>query len=375
MIQSIRLEHFKCFENASIELRNLTVLTGSNASGKSTVIQAILALSQTVREGDFLQRVLLNGRSVHLGTVCDVVDQLSGRDSCGITLEYEGSCYRWWLKGLRSDYSFAIDSIAIDGDNYVTPSNLRSLLPEGVNNRLPDLLRRLNYVSAERSGPREFYPVHEVPSNMWVGAGGEYAAGIVHEFGDFTISRDLVISDIPPTLRNQVEAYMDKLFPGFGLEIDRVAGSNSVLLKLRTARTMEWSRPINVGFGITQVFPIIVAALTAHPGDIVIVENPEVHLHPHGQSMIGEFLAEVASTGVQLLVETHSDHVLNGIRKAVKAKRIESAKSCIYYFASRESGFPQSQSIEVGVNGSISYWPKGFFDQYDQDLSDLILGG
>lgn len=128
---------------------------------------------------------------------------------------------------------------------------------------------------------------------------------------------------------------------------------------------------MNVGFGLTQILPIIISCLTAKEGDLLIIENPEVHLHPKGQAMMGEFLAEVANTGVQIIIETHSDHVLNGIRRSVKSKGIDESKVAFYFFNNRAFNESQIISPQIDENGRIDHWPNGFFDQFDKDISFL----
>lgn len=115
---------------------------------------------------------------------------------------------------------------------------------------------------------------------------------------------------------------MRKFFPGCGLVVQQVPQANAVTLGLRTSEDTDFHRPIHVGFGLTQILPIVVAALSASKGYIILIENPEVHLHPAGQALMGQFLADVAVAGVQVIVETHSDHVLNGIRRLVKENKI-----------------------------------------------------
>ncbi len=105
----------------------------------------------------------------------------------------------------------------------------------------------------------------------------------------------------------------------------------------------------------------------------MLIENPEVHLHPAGQALMGRFLAEVAQTGVQVIVETHSDHLLNGIRRAVKANLIESQEVMIHFFRARTSDAPQVLSPTVDSSGNIDAWPQGFFDQFDKDM-DYFAG-
>ena len=124
---------------------------------------------------------------------------------------------------------------------------------------------------------------------------------------------------------------------------------------------------------MTQVLPIVVAALSANGGDLLLIENPEVHLHPAGQAEMGTFLAEVASAGVQVLIETHSDHVLNGIRRAVKSGTLVSGDVVLHFFRprceDRTEGGPQVQSPVLDADGNIDNWPDGFFDQFDRDMN------
>ena len=101
---------------------------------------------------------------------------------------------------------------------------------------------------------------------------------------------------------------------------------------MRTSNAVDFHSPVHTGFGLTQVLPIVVAALSADEGDILLVENPEVHLHPAGQALMGQFLAKVALAGVQVIVETHSDHILNGVRVAVASKQLLGANDVAIHF-------------------------------------------
>ena len=117
----------------------------------------------------------------------------------------------------------------------------------------------------------------------------------------------------------------------------------------------------------------MVAALSSGPDDLLLIENPEVHLHPAGQSAMGAFLALVASAGVQVIIETHSDHVLNGIRRAVKNRTLSHENVALHFFRPRDegrtSGEPQVQSPILDVEGNLDSWPDGFFDQFDKDMN------
>lgn len=162
---------------------------------------------------------------------------------------------------------------------------------------------------------------------------------------------------------------MNRFFPGCGLDVQPIPNVNAVTVGLRTSEATGFHRPIHVGFGLTQVLPIIIAALSTAKEDILLIENPEVHLHPAGQALMGQFLAEVASAGVQVIIETHSDHVLNGVRRFVKSGRIKSEQLAIHFFRPNANSLDQVVSPQMDATGNIDSWPDGFFDQFDKDMN------
>jgi predicted ATPase len=131
-------------------------------------------------------------------------------------------------------------------------------------------------------------------------------------------------------------------------------------------------RPTRIGFGLIYTLPIITAALALDKNGLLLVENPEAHLHPFSQSRIGVFLAMIAATGRQIFIETHSDHVLNGIRLAVRNKILPPENLLINFFERPmlESSTSITQ-IRTSIDGRLKPWPKGFFDQIENDLSRL----
>jgi predicted ATPase len=166
---------------------------------------------------------------------------------------------------------------------------------------------------------------------------------------------------------------MREFFPGCGLDVQPVPNANQVSLGLRTSDATTYHRPQDVGFGLTHVLPILTAALAANSANVLLIENPEAHLHPAGQSLMGQFLARVASAGVQVLLETHSDHVLNGVRRAVRDSMLAPHDVAIHFFQERDraaaNGSSQVVSPQIDSQGNIDHWPEGFFDQLDKDMS------
>ena len=372
MITRIDLEKFKCFDILKLPLSSLTVLSGANASGKSSVLQSFALLHQTIRENEWSRTLILNGTAAQLGTVLDVVDKVHGRYECRIGLIDRDSSYRWTFRGDRTDMSMPVERVVVDGVTFDEPDRLRYLLPLGDKTSSLSLrLRDLSYITAERLGPREVYTVYDPQIVPVVGSAGEYAVSVLHSRRDEKVCLELVLPDNPATIMRQTEARMRVFFPGCEMVIQTVPHTNAVTIGFRTSKNTDFHRPIHAGFGLTQILPIVVASLSASREDILLIENPEVHLHPAGQALMGEFMAEVAQAGVQVILETHSDHVLNGIRRAVKAGKLSCEHVSIHFFKPRSSDSAQVVSPVLDSTGNIDMWPEGFFDQFDNDMNQF----
>lgn len=372
MITQIDLKHFKCFELLKLPLTELTLLSGVNASGKSSVLQALVLLHQTMREHEWSTRLMLNGNTLKLGAVLDVVDKIHGRHAFEIGLDDGGRSYSWKFSGDRPEMSLRIDSVDVDGSVCYAPKTLQFMFPYDSNDITADLtnrIRRLTYIKAERIGPREFYTLEDRQNSSVVGPAGEYAISLLHSGRDEKVIKGLEIEGVPTTRLRQVEARLQTLFPGCGLAVEQVPRMNAVTLGLRSSEETDFHRPINVGFGLTQVLPIVVAALSAKLNDILLIENPEVHLHPAGQALMGKFLAHVASVGVQVIIETHSDHILNGIRRSVRSKQLNPEQATLHFFRPRKEVQTQVITPQLDETGNIDEWPEGFFDQFDKDMN------
>jgi predicted ATPase len=209
-----------------------------------------------------------------------------------------------------------------------------------------------------------------------VGTLGEYAAWWLHHFDDDSVAVERCAnnSGAPRTLRGQVNAWANELFPGAEVNAQPVPKTSLMRLELRTGRQEDWRRPTNIGYGLSYAFPALLAGLLAKRGQILIIDSPEAHLHPQGQSRMGGFLAQIAAAGPQVILETHSDHVLNGIRVAVRDKAINADQVSIQFFNPRDGerkGIPQVVAVSVDEKGNLSHWPEGFFDQSEKDLASL----
>lgn len=392
MLTSITLEYFKCFERVRLPLSPLTLLSGLNAAGKSSVLQALALLHQSAVESEWTRVLILNGRLVALGSAGDVIDKLTGRYEFRIGLESDTFRCLWHMQSEDRVRDLAVpiarilwaDATTWQDEtfdlNHHPEQRIYHLLPEDLVNRsdhartLINTLVRIAYISAERIGPRETYPATTPDQQTNVGSRGEFAPWFLDHFAERHPLERLLISDAPPTLQRQTEAWMHRFFPGSGIVVRPVEGANLMTMGIRTHAATSYHRPQNVGFGITHVLPIVTSCLGANPGDVILIENPESHLHPAGQSAIGRFLAIAAASGVQIILETHSDHVLNGIRRAVKDAVIAPEHVAIHFFTARSEDTLQPQVLSPLIDpyGAIDTWPEGFFDQSDKDTAALI---
>ncbi|WP_440063229.1 DUF3696 domain-containing protein [Pseudomonas syringae] len=369
MTRMLKLHNFKAFKNQEIELRPLTVLSGLNGSGKSTTLQALALLRQSFDAGFFNQKgLLLNGDLVELGTGADILHDQHDDELISIKINNPDD-QNYFI--YETSYLSASDILPIR-EAYIVGNPIPGFLDNG-----------FQYLKADRVSPAVNYPKshHVVSDRRFLGAKGEFTAHFLHCF------RDEVINDHirrhPSTkatagLLSQVNAWLQEISLGARVNVEEVPRTDFMRLEYSYGNTAGISgtnlfRPTNVGFGLTYALPIIVACLASPAGSLVMIENPEAHLHPQGQIAIGDLIARAASAGVQVLIETHSDHVLNGIRIAVKEKVIPCTSVGLNFFR-RDSGSsqPSHQQPEISENGRLSEWPDGFFDQWDKALDRIL---
>jgi predicted ATPase len=371
MIRDITIKNFKCFLDNSISFNGLTVLAGSNAVGKSTIIQALLLMRQTIdklkmdhKPFDF--DIQLNGEYLlNLGNSSQVLSSaatseeiifvLNDKTPNKILFKYSVSKEKPELV-LKFNYS----------------ENVHRNTPLSIYNN------QFHYLNAERLGPRV---IQSVINQKFANTGfqGEYTGCTLANNSDYKVDKQRKFNSAKltvPNLNKQVEYWLNYIIPGIEITTALYQEINMVGYYLR--RSYSDTKPLNpnnVGFGISYVLPIIVSGLMAEKGCLLIIENPEAHLHPSGQSRIGQFLAQIASSGAQVIIETHSEHVINGIRVASLKKCIPNNLISINFFSINEkSKSPEIQHLTIDENAELSDWPYGFFDQEERDLADIFEG-
>ena len=383
MIDSVAFTHLKCFDTLRVELAPLTLLTGFNAAGKSTSYQPILLVAQALRTAPGSELLGLNGPLVKLGTAGEVLASGIDNSPAKISIDANGTSITWDLRPApRSGGSGAliVESGSLSTADEKPISWTRRLLPQGTispgGEALLATIRDVIYVSASRLGTSEVFPSPDDSgvSHADVGPRGEYAPWWYAQFADEEIASDRRHKDEEGlTLRRQLDAFLSDIFPGGQANAEVIPRTSFVHLGLRSDIKSDWRRPINTGYGMSYVFPALVALLLAKPHQTVIIDSPEAHLHPRGQSIMGRHLAHFSNAGVQIIIETHSDHILNGIRCATRESIINPDKIAIYFFASPDNEKHQQrvQNLRVDGAGNINNWPQGFFDQAERDLANI----
>lgn len=377
MIDSLHLRHFKCFSELNLPLGKLTLLTGRNATGKSSVIQSLLLLHQGFRSGFANESLPLNGDVISLGSFGDVLDGRSGRTEFSVGVSSQGYRLDWSFDS--DDKTSLVAPLGKISDSHgwevsgPTAQLISPILAENPSrddaSPLISFLPSLLHVSTERIGPRETYSA-DPSGDSRLGYKGEFTAWYLHRNEDQVVRESLRRPDTPPQLIRQTEAWLSHFFPGAAFEVARIKDTNLVSLRFRTSAKDDFHRPSNVGYGLSHLLPVLVGGLGVKPDSMFIVENPEAHLHPSAQAEIGGFLAMVAAAGAQVLIETHSDHVLNGVRLAVKSGTLKAEDTKVHYFNPRDSD-AQVISPIIRPDGTLDQWPTGFFDQLERDLDHL----
>jgi len=388
MISYLQFQNLKCFSKLRIELANLTLLSGFNAGGKSTVLQSLLILSQSLRSARSSPLLCLNGDVASLGSAADVLNNREGAKSLSIAVASDGAMIDWhFTLDKENRRSLRLEKIELNNMSLTPgppPFGLEGYERDSIDGIEPRYqtqaestligeLKNLVYLSAARLAQMDTYPMPDESVNgvCNMGSLGQYAAYWLYEKGDSPIPASLRHPDHPTasTLRVQLNAWISDLFPGTEVNAIPIDKTNQMRLGFRTGITSDWTSPANVGYGISYAFPILVAGLLSGPNHPIIVDSPEAHLHPLGQSRMGAFLAKVADHGAQLLIETHSDHLLNGVRLAVNRGSLKSDSLAIYFFA--PGGEAHVTRLSIDSKGNIDNWPDGFFDQSEKDLAAL----
>lgn len=373
MIDSVRIRNFKSIKNIDLKLEKLNILSGVNSSGKSTILNSFLLIKQL----DCInKKINLNGYFCTLGTFEDILFQWAEDDYIELSFRIEDK--EITLRAHYDNKNRSVDYLNLIGE--ITDFEF-----------IQKLASKIKYISAERISPNFSFPLNsQSADNLYVGKNGEDTISVLSKLKDIEIKEaSLLLKDTtnshhnPTSLLSITNAWMQQISPEVMIKADAIeeVRASNISFGYKSERFMKKSNSLNVGFGLTYVLPVIVSGLLASPGDLLIVENPEAHLHPSGQTNMGIFLSKLASTGVQVMIETHSDHVFNGIRIAAKEKIIPKNSMSLLYISRKTSNAKSAVNssmetsydlVKISDDGRITNAPNGFFDEWETSLFKLL---
>ncbi len=304
MIKNILLKNFKIFKEETIfPFSNFTLLTGVNGGGKSTVLQSILLFKQTA-ENSNNGKFSLKGQVIDLGTFSDIKNKDTVREEpINIKFDFNDKSVDAILRESTSHLE-----VDLDLPEYKNSDSLGNVT-QIFNIHLFD---EIHYVSADRFGPQNYVVKQSLPIFINVGSQGENLLNVLEFLKDVPVNDILYRGKNANTLLQQTQEWLSMIFGETKFDVQGLDESSPVLLPL-----LNRFKPKNVGYGFYYILPIIVTGLIAKSEEIIIIENPEAHLHPKAQSELIKFLALVAQTGVQIIIESHSEHILNAFRVAI----------------------------------------------------------
>lgn len=349
----LTIKNFKCFKEETIIFDKLTVLTGSNGAGKSSIIQALLLLNNIVNntnENDTVSISINQEPRLRLGSFENIVNDEHSTISLSLN-EYEA------ILDLSSESQNDIVAVQTKGSK-------------------PSIFNSLYYLNAERIGPRIEEDIHKIDQTC--GDRGELTGSLLME--SHKIERNRTIKKDKENLQVAVDEWVSYICGDISFKPQMLSSKRYQMQVKKQGNKAQLAT--NTGFGYTYALPIVVDGLIAPRGSLLVVENPEAHLHPKAQSNMGFFLGKIAASGISVFVETHSEHIVNGLRRAALSRLEGLSPNDLYIYFLSTNGIdgeanqqPLCSKITMDSEGNLSDFPTDFFDQIRQDMLEIIRLG
>lgn len=427
-------------DTGELALAPLTVFFGANSSGKSSLLQMLLLLKQTAESRDRNLVLRTNAETdgyVNLGTVPDLIHrdeksvefflewQLSQPISLPSSAPIASLSFRTQIRSDRD--TVFVEHMQYKGQNLLAQMRRRGNDEKGyeIEVRINDeeLVKRkgrpVSYISSplkcygfsdealryyqeseflsdlplafEQLFQKIFYlgPLREYPQRLYTWAGerpsdvglkGEQAIPALLAAKDqrvYPSKRGMPQEKRKMTLERRIAEWLVALGMAASFETKPLV-DRGVQYEVRIRRTPN-SPPVpitDLGFGVSQVVPVLVLCYYAPEGSTLILEQPEIHLHPSVQAGLADvFLDAIKERGLQLIVESHSEHFLRRLQRRVAEGKVNSKDIAIYFCELDEEGVSQISKLEMNPFGEIANWPKDFFGDMTGDMIEAALAG
>lgn len=423
MLSGVRIQHFKAFSDTGwLRLAPLTILVGANNAGKSSVLQALLFVKQMQAEGTYLYPVPLDGPLVELGGSRGVthsgdftrpvsvefgaerlaakqpkaslkvaVTKGGGQANFHIseaTLKLNGrDVFRVWRSAGDRGYrvegpQHPVDTVSLR--EKTMEFTLWDFLTDLASEAFVDVLGTLNSdavrdyhqwrnlarrasqtMSTSLWNLHRLGPLRAAPRRVYSTSPGRPHE--VGESGEFAL--DVLLKT--PALQGQVADWLEAFGLASGIRFKKGRDFDVFSASVVEAQTGQLRALTGMGFGLSQLLPLLVEAASVAPSSTLLVEQPEIHLHPAAQSTVGRFLVGAALTRRQMIVETHSEHLVLGVQREIAAERVD-PNDVIVYYVSRQGAESSVRELPMTGEGLIE-WPKGFFDESVRGKLELQL--
>lgn len=465
MLNEVKLKNFKCFkEETSFVFSKINLLTGINGRGKSTLLQSLLLMKQSVEHNEYTNEIILNGNCVSLGTFDDLRNNKTTPDE-NIEIYFDSTCFQYDQNKIKYFIDSNLKIKEIDVDFYAQTGEIKENFKEmfirvnprkshrdtlcflgdfllatydspnegtfkeyeydyqnpaaqkrekqylgyqyrELKNLLPDIdsgdidfhtgtalqygkeyssslflyfgikysafYSKIHYISADRLGSQEYYKKTTLPKFINIDKKGKNSATVLSALKENLVNDILYLGADSKDLLTQIGEWLSKIFDTkVVVKIDDK--TSPFIITITFEIEGKEYKPTNVGFGYSYILPIIISGLIAQKEEILIIENPEAHLHPKAQSELTKFLAKVAATGVQVFIESHSEHILRALQISTISPEIPLTNTDvnILYFQNVPNE-PAFVPIPILEDGTIEVWPNDFFDQADKDYKVLF---
>jgi len=403
MLSHLELHNFKAFADVAIDIKPITVLLGPNNSGKSSLMAALRLLTQTLESNDKQIPLLLNGIMGDFGTFQDIVHQnditksikiIVSTSSYGfkLALEYK---YRPETREVilakivisKPNHPFAV-IIQYDEINkkylvevpkqsnqselsaFYNGIRLQNFIPVGWDHDKPTFPNLMELVSTgeflEWDLDKVYYigPMRNPPARTYLFSGERHSR--IGMFGENAIN----ILTMKPQLAESVNAWLTKAGIATDFQVSPLTDRHYEV-KVQHPITKEYQNLADVGYGNSQVIPVLIGGYNLNAGATYLVEQPEIHLHPRAQAELGDFFLELYQNKVTTMIETHSEHLVLRLQQHV-ANQVIPPDDIQFYYVYAKGEQKVAQAMHLDKQGRfIEEWPEGFFPERLAEAKNL----
>lgn len=405
-ITKISISGFKSIATeCSIEIRPLTILAGANSSGKSSIMQPLLLMKQTLESPYSYGSLSINGENVRFTSVKQIFSQSSKdkqQDSFTIQINLDTNRFcklkfqsnpNGGLKTIETeyyeDYSPYFDNVpkmkilspemtreeiikALPEETKLYEYQRQGILNYEITNffcylicivsdiRFPifnptpvfsNEVSRIIHVKGMRSNLERTYKLLDINTDQthFPAAFDNYVGSLINSWSENDVSKIKSLNGALAflSLSKKVEA-------------ERLDDTQIELKVNRSLDSEDMVNIVDVGSGVSQVLPVLVALVAAEPEQLVYLEEPEIHLHPRAQANLGEIIVDAANRGVRVVLETHSDLLLRRIQSLIAEDKISPDKAILHWFSRDENGFTKVTTSDMDTTGAFGDFPEDF---------------